>query len=184
MTEKKNPTVRVLALVGTDHHPFDRMVKTVDEMKIRFANSGEDIHYLVQFGTAQPPEHAQGVDYLTKDAVQQEINRADLILSHGGPSTIVEILRSGQLPLVLPRDPQRGEHVDGHQQRFAQHMANQKLIELIDSVQQLEDALRKILRGETRKSDLVRSLPSPDDSARKLGQIVANLVSSKQRVRR
>lgn len=179
MTTNK-PRVRLLALVGTDHHPFDRMIELVDEVIARFTATGVAIEALVQFGTAAPPTRAAGKQYLAKEAVLAEILAADIVLSHGGPSTIVEILRSGQLPLVMPRDPERGEHVDGHQQRFARHMANQELVQLLDSADELEAAISKVLRGETRSTDLVDSLPSPDESASRLGNIVAEIIAAKK----
>ena len=36
----------------------------------------------------------------------------------------------GRTPIVVPRDPERGEHVDGHQQKFSRWMADKGQIVL------------------------------------------------------
>lgn len=170
-------TISVLALVGTDHHPFDRMVNVVDELLTAHNDSAMALNCLIQYGTANPPVSAEGVEYLAKDEVHQEIERADLILCHGGPSTIVEILRVGKKPLVMPRDPERGEHVDGHQQRFARHMSSQGLVQLISSVHEIQEVLNLTLDGLLQDSMEDLNLPSPDESAFRLGEIVAALIA-------
>ncbi|PRA10544.1 glycosyl transferase family 28 [Arthrobacter sp. MYb211] len=172
------PDVTVLALVGTDHHPFDRMVNLVDELLAGHDPSDGALSCLIQFGTAQAPSSAQGRDFLAKDEVKEHIDRADLVLCHGGPSTIVEILRSGKMPLVMPRDPERGEHVDGHQQRFARHMAGLGLVQLVDSVQQVRAEVEQFTAGADERLKPGIELPSPDESALRLGLIVDRLIAA------
>ena len=43
--------------------------------------------------------------------------------------------RQGLHPVAVPRDPARGEHVDGHQIRFLDKMAKDGLVDLITSRQ-------------------------------------------------
>ncbi len=169
--------IRLLALVGTDHHPFDRLVNLLDELVQQHDRSLRELSCLVQYGTANPPALAPGVQFLAKDSVQSEIHRADLVLCHGGPSTIVEILRSGKKPLVMPRDPNLGEHVDGHQQRFSQHMARQGLIELVESVHEVHARVEQVMDGAASHWMAQIDLPSPEISARNLGQIVESLLA-------
>ena len=54
-------------------------------------------------------------------------------MSHGGPSTVMDARASGRLPIVVPRDPDRDEHVDGHQMRFADHLELHGLARLAGS---------------------------------------------------
>lgn len=173
-----NLDLTLLALVGTDHHPFDRMVNLVDDLLAGHDPSDGTLTCLIQYGTAQAPSSAQGKQFLAKDEVQRCIERADLVLCHGGPSTIVEILRSGKMPLVMPRDPERGEHVDGHQQRFARHMAGLGLIQLVDSVQQVRAKIEQFTAGSDDGLKPGIELPSPDESALRLGLIVDRLTAA------
>jgi UDP-N-acetylglucosamine transferase subunit ALG13 len=108
----------VLALVGTDHHPFDRMIDWLDEAAVR----NPDVRFVVQYGASRVPTVALGHDYLPYDQLVRLVDEADVVVCHGGPGTIMDARAAGHLPICVPRDPALGEHVDGHQQRFAAMM--------------------------------------------------------------
>jgi UDP-N-acetylglucosamine transferase subunit ALG13 len=103
----------VLALVGTDHHPFDRLVGWVDAWA-----GARDARVVVQHGTASPPMHAEGVRVLPPDALDGLLREATAVVCHGGPGTIAVVRAAGLLPIVVARDPSSGEHIDDHQMRF------------------------------------------------------------------
>lgn len=105
----------VVALTGTDHHPYDRMVQWIDEAALRYT----DVRFVVQYGTARPPQVADGHDYLAHDDLEALLAQATVVVCHGGPGTVTEARDAGHVPLCMPRDPRLGEHVDDHQQRFA-----------------------------------------------------------------
>lgn len=50
------------------------------------------------------------------------IAQATVVVSHGGPSTVMDVRSRGCLPIVVGRNPAFGEHVDEHQMRFADHL--------------------------------------------------------------
>jgi UDP-N-acetylglucosamine transferase subunit ALG13 len=108
-------TALVVALVGTDHHPFGRMVDWIDAAATRHG----DVRFVVQHGATPPPLVAEGYDYLTQDRLAELLKEASVVVCHGGPGTIADAREAGHVPLCVPRDPALGEHVDGHQQRFA-----------------------------------------------------------------
>ena len=58
--ERSNDPALVLVVVGTDHHPFDRVVGWADE----WAASHPGVRVLVQYGTSRPPTTAEGHDLL------------------------------------------------------------------------------------------------------------------------
>jgi UDP-N-acetylglucosamine transferase subunit ALG13 len=108
-------TALVLALAGTDHHPFDRLVDWVDAAAARH----RDVRFVIQHGATRPPWVAEGHAFLTHDHLVALLTEASVVVCHGGPGTIMDAREAGHVPLCLPRDPRLGEHVDGHQQRFA-----------------------------------------------------------------
>ena len=108
-------TALVLALTGTDHHPFDRMVEWVDAAAVRHP----DVRFVIQHGLTRPPSVAEGHEFLAHDRLVALLGEASVVVCHGGPGTIMDAREAGHVPLCVPRDPQLGEHVDGHQQRFA-----------------------------------------------------------------
>lgn len=115
----------VLVLVGTDHHAFDRLVGWADAWASGHAGAAR---VLVQRGTSAPPVAAESVDYLDHAELQALMARAAVVVSHGGPSTIAESRRIGTVPVVVPRDPAGGEHVDAHQLRFTRRLAADGLV--------------------------------------------------------
>ncbi|MCU1353569.1 MAG: hypothetical protein JWM05_2778 [Acidimicrobiales bacterium] len=124
----------VVVSVGTDHHPFDRLVHWVDE----WAERHPGVEVLVQHGTSRPPTHASGRDYLPFDQLRAALGGAVVVVSHGGPATIMDARAVGRLPIVVPRDPARGEHVDGHQQRFSRWMGERGQVQLAGDQDELD----------------------------------------------
>jgi UDP-N-acetylglucosamine transferase subunit ALG13 len=112
----------VFVTVGTDHHPFDRLVGWVD------AWLPDGVQCVVQHGASAPPRRAEGVGYLDHGALTALLDEAAVVVCHGGPTTITESRRHGRRPIVVPRDPALGEHVDDHQQRFCARMEAKGLI--------------------------------------------------------
>jgi UDP-N-acetylglucosamine transferase subunit ALG13 len=119
-----DPKPLVLCLVGTDHHPFDRVIAWCDAL----AERRPDVEVLVQHGRSDPPQTAAGQAFLEKAELLAALERAHVAISHGGPGLISEVRSAGLLPIVVPRDPERGEHVDGHQQRFVARMSKSGLV--------------------------------------------------------
>ena len=59
----------------------------------------------------------------------------------GGPSLMMEWLRRGFVPVIVPRDPDLGEHIDTHQIRFSDFMRRRSLIALANDYAQVKGAL-------------------------------------------
>jgi UDP-N-acetylglucosamine transferase subunit ALG13 len=135
----------VVVSVGTDHHPFDRLVQWVD----RWAQSHPDIDVVVQYGSAQPPSHARSVRFLSHTELVSNISAAAVVVSHGGPATIAETWRAGMIPLVTPRDSGFGEHVDNHQMTFVGVLASRGEVIEICNEAQLDESLRRALSDPT-----------------------------------
>jgi UDP-N-acetylglucosamine transferase subunit ALG13 len=136
----------VFVSVGTDHHPFDRLIGWVD------AWLPDGVQCVVQHGASTPPRHAEGVAYLEHDALTALLEEAAVVVSHGGPTTITESRRHGRRPIVVPRSPALGEHVDDHQERFCARMAAKGLITTAAD-------------EETFRASLDHALRAPEDFA-------------------
>jgi UDP-N-acetylglucosamine transferase subunit ALG13 len=129
--------LRIIVIVGTDHHPFERMVGWVDD-RLR-AHPGDTV--TIQHGWSRSPELAEGLDFMAPDELRRRMAEADVVITHGGPGTISDARRSGHRPIVVPRDPTLGEHVDDHQQRFAAWCAERGVVDLAMTIDALEARL-------------------------------------------
>ena len=131
----------VLVTVGTDHHPFDRLVDWVDA----WAAAHPEVDVFVQHGTAPAPAVAAGAPLIQPDELTARMDAAVAVVTHGGLSSIMETRAAGFLPLVVARDPERGEHVDGHQQRFTVFQEERGRIRLLRTEAELHAALDQAL---------------------------------------
>lgn len=138
------PQAFVLATVGTDHHPFDRFVEWVDAWHAEHA----DVDVFVQYGTCERQPESPGSQWVEGHELASMMERADAIVCHGGPSTIIEARTNGTVPVVVPRNPALGEHVDEHQMRFADFMADRDNILLARDQAALSNQLNRVLAGE------------------------------------
>ena len=134
-------TSLVIALTGTDHHPFERMVQWVDAA----ASRRGDVRFVVQHGAARPPLVAEGHGFLSHDRLVALLREAAAVVCHGGPGLITEAREAGHVPLCVPRDPLLGEHVDGHQQRFAALAGSAGVVRTVHSLEDFHDELDSAL---------------------------------------
>lgn len=166
-----------LVVVGTDHHRFDRLVDWTDSWLT--ARTGPRVRCVVQHGASRAPRVAEGFDYLGHAELQQLMSQAQVVVCHGGPSTITESRRHGHRPIVVPRSAALGEHVDDHQQRFSRWIAAKSLIELVDS----EAALRVELDAALSEAPGERGLvvgPDPGSAAaQRFGELVDKMLGDR-----
>ncbi len=119
-TAESNSDTRPLVVVsvGTDHHPFDRLVGWC----LALAEEGW-ARWFVQHGTsawpASLPASASGLPMVDADTLGRLMAEAGCVVTHAGPGLLMDARRHGHVPIVVPRDPAFGEHVDGHQLRFS-----------------------------------------------------------------
>lgn len=117
----------IIVSVGTDHHRFDRLVRWTDDYMRARSAAHPELRILVQRGTSAPPRRVESEELIPHDQICQLFSEAVAVVSHGGPSTVMDARRAGRLPIVVPRDPDLAEHIDGHQLRFAKHLAQNNM---------------------------------------------------------
>lgn len=121
MTPQGPPLVAVF--LGTDHHRFGRLLAWVGDLQQQGL-----FRFHVQHGSTPLPVGLSGAPLLGPAAMSDLLDRADAVVTHGGPGSIMDAREHGHLPVVVPRDPRLGEHVDDHQQRFARFVARTGLV--------------------------------------------------------
>jgi UDP-N-acetylglucosamine transferase subunit ALG13 len=131
----------VVVLLGTDHHPFDRLVDWSDEV----ARRHPDLRIVVQHGETRAPRVAEGHDYLPHATIMGLLAEASAAVCHGGPGTIMDARGHGHLPICVPRNPSYGEHVDGHQQRFAAVAGRAGVLTAVETAEEFHTALDRVL---------------------------------------
>jgi UDP-N-acetylglucosamine transferase subunit ALG13 len=138
----------IVVAVGTDHHPFARVIGWVDRW---LARGGADrVDCVIQHGSAPPPRWGTPRAFLEHEEFTDLVGRAAVVVCHGGPATITECRRLGRLPVVVPRRPEYGEHIDNHQVLFSARLAEKKLVHLAASEEELAALLDDGLADRAR----------------------------------
>jgi UDP-N-acetylglucosamine transferase subunit ALG13 len=165
---------RIFVTVGTDHHPFRRLIDWVDAWT---AKSG--VSCLVQHGSSPEPGAAVGVEFVSADELAREMREATVVVTHGGPGTIAAARRAGKKPIVVARDPALGEHVDDHQMRFVSRMSETSLIFEARTGDELSALLDRAVADPS--SVIVEPTAAGDASAAaRFGSLVEDLVAGRR----
>lgn len=134
---------RVFVSLGTDVHPFERLVSWVERWP---AASDPALSELVlQVGHTRVAHWGSSHAWLTGEEMSQHMSSARAVVSHGGPATIALSRRFGKVPIVLARRSELGEHVDDHQVAFTDRLAATGRIVLVRSEVELHDQLDRAL---------------------------------------
>ncbi len=128
----------VLVVVGTDVHRFDRLM---DWLRRWYDAQPRPPRLVVQYGTSTAPGLPGACEFLDHSGLQQAMADATLVVCHGGPATITEARRHRNLPIVVPRDPARDEHVDNHQQLFSRRLGAAGMVRLCEDESEFTAAL-------------------------------------------
>lgn len=121
--------VRVFVTLGTiKPYRFDSVVDAV-------LRSGlADEHTVWQLGsTSRTDLPGRVVEQMPWDAFADCVREADVVVTHAGVGTILDVLELGAHPVVVPRAALRGEHVDDHQQQIADHVDALRLATVVDA---------------------------------------------------
>lgn len=160
----------VMVSVGTDHHRFDRLVAWMDD----WAGRHPEVRVMIQRGAAPETVNADSAPLVPYDDLRRLFAEATVVVSHGGPSTVMDARAAGRLPVVVPRDPSHSEHVDGHQLRFSRHLATHGLATVATTRSELETAVEAVLATPDRFTVPVDLADLPGVVA--FGQVIDDLL--------
>ncbi len=100
----------IFVAVGTQF-PFDRLIRCVDEWA---QEHGAAVHAQIA-GGEYVPQHANWDRFMTTDAFNDQLNAAELIISHAGMGNIITALEQNKPIIVMNRQHKLGEHRNDHQ---------------------------------------------------------------------
>lgn len=144
----------IFVTVGTHEQQFNRLVKAVDDLK---ANGIIDEPVYVQTGySTYIPEHCECSKFVPFEQMKSFMENADVVVTHGGPSSFIEAMAAGKVPVVVPRRGDLDEHVNDHQADFVRIVAERQggIVPVYD-VAELPKAIecaRELSRGVEFKS--------------------------------
>lgn len=155
-TEARFPCLRraVVTLGAHRLYGFRRLVERLAEIM------PPDVEVLWQTGStdvAGLPIDAR--PFVAAAELDAAIRDADLVVSHAGIGSTLSAMEAGRSPVIVPRDPRHGEHVDDHQVQVARELAELD-IAIVRDPSELE--LTDLLQAASRR---VRRAAAPPDFA-------------------
>jgi UDP-N-acetylglucosamine--N-acetylmuramyl-(pentapeptide) pyrophosphoryl-undecaprenol N-acetylglucosamine transferase len=117
------PIRRIVVTVGTSTYAgFRRLIERL------LAIIPEDVEVLWQTGITDVADlPIDATPSLPSTELEDAIRAADVVVAHAGTGSALTALALGAYPILVPRDPQHGEHVDAHQFQTAERLHGAKL---------------------------------------------------------
>ena len=145
----------IFVTVGTHEQPFNRLVKKVDDL-VAHGNIKEKVIIQTGFSTYNA-NHCEAHKMMSFDEMQQALKDARIVITHGGPSSFIEALQFGKVPIVVPRRQKYNEHVNDHQVDFTKLIEKRMnniipvydIDQLSETIKNYEDIVKNKNTGES-----------------------------------
>ncbi|BDG67025.1 glycosyltransferase family 28 [Enterococcus innesii] len=112
----------IFVTVGTHEQQFDRVIKEIDTL-VQNKTINDEVFVQIGYST-YIPTHCKWKEFLSYNEMQEKINTARIVITHGGPASFLSVLEKKKIPIVVPRRLCYGEHVNDHQLDFSLEIKN------------------------------------------------------------
>ena len=128
----------IFVTLGTQKEPFTRLLDYIE-------NSHANQKIIVQSGyTKYTSTRMQILDFITPEQMQEYIQKADIIITHGGTGSILTALKANKKIIACARLKKYNEHVDDHQKELIKTFIKDKYILELSERNNLDDLLKEI----------------------------------------
>lgn len=131
----------IFVTVGTHEQPFDRLIKEIDRLKEQGLLSEEVV---IQTGYSNyVPKNCIFNQFYAYDEMQELMEKATIVITHGGPASFMKVISLNKIPIVVPRLLEYDEHVNNHQLDFVNKVIEKNYpIVVVEEIHHLSDALK------------------------------------------
>ena len=114
----------IFITVGTHEQPFNRLLRYMD----RYIDETKTKEWIVcQSGySTYIPKNYKTEKFTKFEQMQDYLESARIVITHGGPSSFIPVLAKGRIPIVVPREKIFNEHVNDHQKDFCRKVNEEK----------------------------------------------------------
>lgn len=142
----------IFVTVGTHEQPFNRLIEYVDKLK---KDNVIEKDVIIQTGySTYEPQYCEWSKLYPYQKMVELVEKADIVITHGGPSSFIMPLQVGKIPIVVPRQLKFDEHVNNHQVEFSKAVAERQGNIIV--VENIDDLKETILSYD----DIVKSMPA------------------------
>jgi len=104
----------ILVLLGTQPLPFTRLITELIALHKKGSIGESEIVIQAGCTTVDYPAF-KTFEFIEKQQLNDYIQRADLVITHGGAGSMFDALRAHKKVIALARQQKLGEHLDDHQ---------------------------------------------------------------------
>ena len=123
---------KIFITLGSQKFQFNRLLKAVDELCEKGTVDAEDVFAQIGYSYKK---------FLDRDEFSNEMEKANIVITHGGTGAIIGAVKRGKKVIAVPRLAKYGEHVDDHQLQLIKQFDDLNLICSCHDVGDLETAL-------------------------------------------
>lgn len=124
----------ILVTIGTQKQSFKRLFNYINELDIN-----EKI--IVQGGKSKysfTNSNVEFHDFFSQDEMNDKIEDARIIITHGGGGTIFKALEKGKKVIIVPRLKEYKEHINDHQLEVTSYVVENNYALMALTKEQLE----------------------------------------------
>lgn len=139
----------ILVLLGTQDNSFHRLLDKIQEMVDKKVITEKVI---VQAGrTKYESKDMEIYSLMSEDKLKELMEKANLVITHGGVGSIVMALKMGKKVIAVPRLSAFGEHINDHQIQIIDSFDKQGFLIGLTEVDEMENALEKVKDFKPKK---------------------------------
>ena len=139
----------ILVILGTQDKEFPRLLEVV-EKNIKNGNIKEKV--VVQAGqTKYKSDCMEILDLLPAPEFDKLMDKADLIITHGGAGSILNAIKKNKKVIAAARLAKYGEHHNDHQKQIIGEFVKQGYILELEDFNELGDLIKKAKKFKTKK---------------------------------
>jgi UDP-N-acetylglucosamine transferase subunit ALG13 len=150
----------IFVITGMHEHPFDRLVQAVDE----YVRDGVFEDAYIQTGYSNyKPQHCPWSKAIDFEEFERIMERADIIITHGGAGSIAGALERNKPTIAVPRLKRYGEHNNDHQlelvsvlEKAGRILVVQDMLELPSVVSKAKHFKPAPAAGQSRVVEVIR----------------------------
>ena len=138
----------IFVTVGTQDWSFKRLIEAVEKAVIDKKITDEVI---VQAGnTKYESEHVKILNYIPFEEFTSFMDKADIIITHGGVGSILNAVKLGKKVIAVPRLAKYNEHVNDHQLQVIKKMTDDGYILSTEDETLIVDKIKEIANFEPK----------------------------------
>ncbi len=134
---------RIFITLGSQKFQFNRLLRAVDELCEKEIIKAQNVFAQIGYSDYIPKNYKYD-NFLDRDKFGMEMEKADIVVTHGGTGAIIGAVKLGKKVIAVPRLAKYGEHVDDHQLQLIKQFDDLNLIYSCKATEDLEVAIKTV----------------------------------------